>query len=222
MNKTSDILLKYIPSNMKRKTLAEILEVKPQYLSNVLNDSKKASNVFLNKFYSLFNVSDEDIDKIEKYEVFRKVPKDIRNEVLEIKKGFTNFETIYLENMGILTDDEFLISNDAEIMSIKKGILYEQMMKGDFFITVNTDRYSPFFKEDILIFKKISLNIEANGKYCLVKYKNKIDMYLIKIIDKKIVLNSLVKNGKNYILTRNKDLKIYGYVYSSIVRRVYE
>ncbi len=221
MKTTASILVKYIPKNMKRKTLAEILEVKPQYLSNILNNKRKASKNFLNKFYILFNVSSEDIENIKKYESFNNIPENIREEFIKLKEGFVNFETIYLENKGSLTDEKFLTSHDSEIINLKNGIIYKQIMEGDFFITVNTDKYSPFFKEDVLILKKIDLNIEANNKYCLIKYKGIIDLYLVKIIDKKIILNSLRKDKENYIINKSKDLKIYGYVFSSIMRRKY-
>ncbi|WP_156286282.1 helix-turn-helix domain-containing protein [Oceanivirga salmonicida] len=222
MKKTCEILLKYIPSNMKRQALANLLEVKPQYLSNILNDRKKVSDKFLDKFYKLFDVLDEDTEQIKKYETFRKIPKNIREEIIEIKKEFTVFETIYLENKGTLSDDNFIISNDAEIMTIKKGIIYKQITKGDFFITVDTDKYTPFFKNDILIFKNLDFSLEANNKYCLVKYKSKIDLFYIKIIDNKIVLNSLCLNNDNYILNNKKNLHIYGYVCCSISGGQYE
>ena len=49
MQTTGNILKKYIKKKIKRDDLAKLLGISPQYLSNIMNDKRKASKNLLNK-----------------------------------------------------------------------------------------------------------------------------------------------------------------------------
>ncbi len=48
MQTTGNILKKYIKKKIKRDDLAKLLGISPQYLSNIMNDKRKASKNLLN------------------------------------------------------------------------------------------------------------------------------------------------------------------------------
>ena len=77
MESTGEILEKYIRRKISQVELSKLIGVSPQYISNIINDLKGPSENFLNKFYIIFDVTDEDKKKISEYEELRKLPKKI-------------------------------------------------------------------------------------------------------------------------------------------------
>ena len=86
MESTGEILEKYIRRKISQVELSKLIGVSPQYISNIINDLKGPSENFLNKFYIIFDVTDEDKKKISEYEELRKLPKKIQEEITLFRK----------------------------------------------------------------------------------------------------------------------------------------
>ena len=55
MEKTGNILKKYMKYGMTQIELGKIIEVTPQYINNIINNIKGPSENFLEKFYEIFD-----------------------------------------------------------------------------------------------------------------------------------------------------------------------
>lgn len=71
METTGSILKSYMKNRIKRDDYAKLLGITPQYLSNILNDKRKASSKLLEKLIVSMNVTEDDQNKIKEYETSR-------------------------------------------------------------------------------------------------------------------------------------------------------
>ena len=94
MEKTGNILKKYMKYGMTQIELGKIIEVTPQYINNIINNIKGPSENFLEKFYEIFDVSEEDKNKIKEYEEFRKLPEKYKKEILFLRIVVTFLMTL--------------------------------------------------------------------------------------------------------------------------------
>jgi len=159
METTGEILEKYIRRKISQVELSKLIGVSPQYISNIINDLKGPSENFLDKFYKIFDVSDEDKKKISEYEELRRLPKKIQeeitlfrqDEIIQEKKHKLPVSNIVLDG-EILPNDEIYFFNEKEIQIFPK---FEGDDEDLFSIIVKSDNYEPKFHHlDTLIFSK--------------------------------------------------------------------
>lgn len=209
---TGEILKKYIPKNAKNKNIALILNVKPQYLSNVLSDIKKPSDKFLNDFFNMFNVSVEDIEQIKDYEKLRKIPKEIRKNYFEIEKNTRN---------SLKKQIQYLIIDDNGIRQIKENLYFgnttnlDFLMKADFIVKVDISNCPSFFKDQYLIFQKYN-GSDFKAGFCILEKQGKINIYNVKKYNKKYIIENLNKD-----IEIVSDINILGVLYLKIVKEEY-
>lgn len=194
MEKTGSILKRYMRHGMTQIELGKRMEVTPQYINNIMNNIKGPSENFLEKFYEIFNVTEEDKNKIREYEDFRKIPKKYQEELL-----FFRGEGIQIEKSEVKVLGSF---NPGNIFGYeeKDERLYFPKLSADesslFAIRLNCADYMPYYlKDDILLFRKgyekSKDYYSFHKKICLIKYKADIFIKEVKFINEIIILKTL-------------------------------
>ena len=124
MESTGEILEKYIRRKISQVELSKLIGVSPQYISNIINDLKGPSENFLNKFYIIFDVTDEDKKKISEYEELRKLPKKIQEEITLFRKDeIIQEKSKKFSESSVTLDGELLSNNEIyffNFQSLKK------------------------------------------------------------------------------------------------------
>ncbi|MDU4652656.1 helix-turn-helix domain-containing protein [Sneathia sanguinegens] len=188
MQTTGNILKKYIKKKIKRDDLAKLLGISPQYLSNIMNDKRKASKNLLNKLIISLGIEGEDREQLKAYE----------KERLKAK----NYELI----KKILTK-EGLKSDGSEKIYSRGGNLFNTLTNLSLFVNIDFDIFD-FVKGDILAFKKYT-NENLNNSYCLIadklyKVKQVNDSYILESDEIKIVKEISIEYILEYIIRRVK------------------
>ena len=219
MKSTGEILEKYIRRKISQVELSKLIGVSPQYISNIINDLKGPSENFLDKFYKIFDVSDEDKRKISEYEELRKLPKKIQEEITLFRKDETVQEKSHKLPISNIVLDGEILPNDEIYFFNEKEIQIFPKFEGDdedlFSIIVKSDNYEPKFHHlDTLIFskqKKINFE-ELHKKYCLVEYENKKYIKNVEYIEDTIILKALNEKEDTMIFPKGTyyNLKILG------------
>ena len=202
MEKTGEILEKYIRKEMSQVELSELMDVSPQYISNIVNNLKKPSEKFLKKFYNIFEVSEEDKEKIEEYEEFRKMPEKIREEVMLYRKRNKSQDTKIDFNLKEVILRGEVDENDNMTTYEKKERLFFSQFETDeekelFGIVLKSNKYFPQFQEnDILIFEKYRrADLKTLHKQeCLIEYKDKKLLKSAEYINNVIIFKSYCRN----------------------------
>ena len=123
METTGEILEKYIRRKISQVELSKLIGVSPQYISNIINDLKGPSENFLDKFYKIFDVSDEDKKKISEYEELRRLPKKIQEEITLFRQDEIIQEKKHkLPVSNIVLDGEILVHNYQISLLLKKDL----------------------------------------------------------------------------------------------------
>lgn len=106
MRTTGDILKeKRIKKNYSADRLAEELEVSQPYVTSIENNKKNPSKNFLKNVYKLLDFTKNEIDEINAYEEFRRLPEKIQKELVRLKKQ--KFKSV-TGNTKILVEDDFV------------------------------------------------------------------------------------------------------------------
>ena len=217
MRKTGEILEEYLRKKMSQVDLAKIIEVSPQYINNIIKNLKSPSENFLEKFYKIFDVSEEDKAEIREYEEFRKLPKKFQEEISALKKSNENDGNISkIEEVQRVTllgkfDNSgfFRYAENNESVSLPKVEINNEL----FAVKTEYIDYIPeFYINDTLIFEKITRNSNLHGKICLTEYNGKIEIKKVEYIDEVIVLKSPGERENMILLTKERysQLKIIG------------
>ncbi len=219
---TGEILEKYIRRKMSQVELSQLMDVSPQYISNIINDLKGPSEKFIRKFYNIFDVDEEDKKGISDYEEFRRLPKNIQEELLLFRGSI-----VKEEDTPILETDKVILQ--GEIIGNGKIFPYEKPMykyfpkisdeKGEnlFSLLIRCGDYFPdFHEEDLLIlekWEKLDFQI-LDGVRCLIEYEGRKIIAYVRYINETIVIRSLEQGEETLLFTRDKyfNLKIHGIV----------
>ena len=196
MENTGEVLERYLKSRMSKTDLAGILGISPQYISRVMNNLKRPSKNFLEKFYMIFNVNEEDKAKIEEYEKFRRLPDEFQKELLNLKGEMgettkTEFLKIPLKaivesELGYLTSAE----NDEFILTPKSGYVNEK----SFFIRIYSNELEPDFKNKDLVLIDPGSCMDfylLNGKICVFEYNNELLLRKMEYLKEIIILRCI-------------------------------
>ena len=106
---TGDILTKYLNKlNITQTTIASILGVSPQYINALINNRKRPSKMVMNNLIKTLSISKEDVQIIEKYEVYKKVRyiEDYDLDIQNIDKEFIlvsidgSIDFVYVEHVN--------------------------------------------------------------------------------------------------------------------------
>lgn len=100
------IKIKRKQKDLSAEQLGKELEVSQQYVTAIENDKKNPSENFLKKIYKIFNFTSEEIQQIEEYEKFRRLPKEFQNRLIELEK--TNKKLPAESNARLVTDIDFI------------------------------------------------------------------------------------------------------------------
>lgn len=219
MRKTGEILEEYLRKKMSQVDLAKIIEVSPQYINNIIKNLKSPSENFLEKFYKIFDVSEEDRAEIKEYEEFRKLPKKFQEEISALKKSNENDGNVS-KNEGtqkISLLGKFDNSGFFRYSENNESVFLPKIETNNELFAVKTEYidYIPdFYINDTLIFEKknITRNSDLHGKICLTECNGKIEIKKVEYIDEVIVLKSPGERENMILLTKEKysQLKIIG------------
>lgn len=180
METTGTILKKYMKNRIKRDDYAKLLGITPQYLSNILNDKKKASSKLLEKLITSMDIKEEDRNKIKEYETSR--------------QKLQEYDIIIKKNMK-----EGLKSYGKDKIYSKGGKLIDTLTNLSLFVELDYDIFD-FKKGDILIFTEYT-NQEFKDSICICNEK----LCKVKKVDKSYIVESdevriLKKLSIEYIL----------------------
>lgn len=191
MEKTGTILKKYMKYGMTQIELGRMIEVTPQYINNIMNNIKGPSENFLEKFYDIFDVSEDDKKKIREYEEFRRLPEKYRKELL-----FFRGEGLQIEKSEVIVFGSFNPNGIFEYQEKEEKIYFPKLSINEekfFGVKLYCTNYIPdYLNGDILLFSRISeKNVDYDRfhrKVCLIKHKTDILLMKIRYIDKILVL----------------------------------
>ncbi|MGL5099291.1 MAG: XRE family transcriptional regulator [Fusobacteriaceae bacterium] len=106
MRTTGDILKeKRLKKNYSADRLAEELEVSQPYVTSIENNKKNPSKNFLKNVYKFLEFTQSEIDEINVYEEFRRLPEKIQKELVRLKRQKLKSGT---GNTKILIEDDFV------------------------------------------------------------------------------------------------------------------
>ena len=219
MESTGEILEKYIRRKISQVELSKLIGVSPQYISNIINDLKGPSENFLNKFYIIFDVTDEDKKKISEYEELRKLPKKIQEEITLFRKDeIIQEKSKKFSESSVTLDGELLSNNEIYFFNDKRIQIFPKFEEDDkdlFSIVIKCNDCEPkFCYMDTLIFvkqKKINFE-ELHKKYCLIEYENKKHIKNVEYIGDTIILKPLNEIEDTMVFPKGTyyNLKILG------------
>ncbi len=215
MEKTGTILKKYMKYGMTQIELGRRIEVTPQYINNIMNNIKGPSENFLEKFYDIFDVSEDDKKKIKEYEEFRRLPEKYRKELL-----FFRGEGLHIEKSEVSVLGSFNSNGVFQYQEKEEKFYFPKLSRNEeeiFSVKLYCTNYIPdYLNGDILLFRRISEgNIDYDSfhkKVCLIKYKTDISLMKIRYIDKILVLQ-IPGESENFRLIpveKCRDIEILG------------
>ncbi len=189
METTGSILKSYMKNRIKRDDYAKLLGITPQYLSNILNDKRKASSKLLEKLIVSMNVTEDDQNKIKEYETSR--------------QRLQEYEII----MKKITKEGLKSCGKDKIYS-KGGKLIETLTNLSLFVELDYSIFG-FKKGDILVFTKcVDKNFKScicilNDKLCKVKKVDK--NYIVESDEIKILKNISIEHILLYTIRREDE-----------------
>ena len=215
MLNTGEILEKYLRGRMSMTDLANILGISPQYISSVVKNVKRPSKNFLDKFYMIFDVLDEDKKNIENYEEFRRLPENFQKEYLDLKIR----ENINLDdkpeitkvplkaivesglgNLNSLEKEEYINTTKAEYINDES-----------FFIKIYSNELEPEFKNKDLVLidpKSCADFYLLNNKLCILEYNEEIFLKKIEYLKEIIILRCVSEKLNPIIITESNIDKL--------------
>lgn len=228
MLSTGEILEKYLRGRMSMTDLANILVITPQYISSVVNNTKRPSKNFLEKFYMIFDVLEDDKEKIENYEEFRRLPEKFQKKYLKLKEQVSAItpkgsgvikvplKAVVESGLGLLNElekEEYISISDVEPVS-----------SFSFFIKVyGNELESEFKNKDLLLIDQEGTNdlYLLNNKLCVVKYNNDLFLRKIEYLKEVVILRCVNDRLNPIILTGSniEELKCIGRV-KQIIRYI--
>ena len=221
MLNTGEILEKYLRGRMSMTDLANILGISPQYISSVVKNVKRPSKNFLDKFYMIFDVLDEDKKNIENYEKFRRLPENFQKEYLELKgresiklNSLPEITRVPLKavvesglgNLNSLEKEEYINTTKAEYITDES-----------FFIKIYSNELEPEFKNKdlVLIDPKSCTDFNLlNNKLCILEYNNELFLRKVEYLKEVIILRCVNEKLNPIIITETNinSLKCIGRV----------
>ena len=213
MLNTGEILEKYLKGRMSMTDLAGLLGITPQYISSVLNNTKRPSKNFLEKFYMIFDVTEEDKEVIDNYEEFRRLPENFQKEYLKLKEknskntpkgsGISKFplRAIVESGLGLLNELE-----KEEYISIPET---EYVSESSFFIKVYGNEMEPeFINKDMLLVDPESCGdlYLMNNKICVLKHNEELFLRRIEYF-KEVVILRCINNRLNPIVLTGENIE---------------
>ena len=213
MLNTGEILEKYLKGRMSMTDLAGLLGITPQYISSVLNNTKRPSKNFLEKFYMIFDVMEEDKENIENYEEFRRLPENFQKEYLKLKEknskntpkgsGILKFplKAIVESGLGLLNELE-----KEEYISIPET---DSVSENSFFIKIHGNELEPeFINKDMLLMDPESCGelYLMNNKICVLKHNNELFLRRVEYFKEVVILRS-INNKLNPIVITGENIE---------------
>ena len=213
MLNTGEILEKYLKGRMSMTDLAGLLGITPQYISSVLNNTKRPSKNFLEKFYMIFDVMEEDKENIENYEEFRRLPENFQKEYLKLKEknskntpkgsGILKFplKAIVESGLGLLNELE-----KEEYISIPET---DSVSENSFFIKVYGNELEPeLINKDMLLMDPESCGelYLMNNKICVLKHNNELFLRRVEYF-KEVVILRCINNKLNPIVITGENIE---------------
>ena len=213
MLNTGEILEKYLKGRMSMTDLAGLLGITPQYISSVLNNTKRPSKNFLEKFYMIFDVMEEDKENIENYEEFRRLPEHFQKEYLKLKEknskntpkgsGILKFplKAIVESGLGLLNELE-----KEEYISIPET---DSVSENSFFIKIYGNELEPeFINKDMLLMDPESCGelYLMNNKICVLKHNNELFLRRVEYF-KEVVILRCINNKLNPIVITGENIE---------------
>jgi SOS-response transcriptional repressor LexA len=213
MLNTGEILEKYLKGRMSMTDLAGLLGITPQYISSVLNNTKRPSKNFLEKFYMIFDVTMEDKETVENYEEFRRLPEGFQKEYLKLKeKNSKNLpkgtsivkiplKAIVESGLGLLNELE-----KEEYISIPES---EFISENGFFIRIYGSELEPeFINKDMVYLDPESCGdlYLMNNKICVLKYNDELFLRKVEYF-KEVVILRCINNKLNPIVLTGENIE---------------
>mgnify|MGYP003456867252 FL=1 len=213
MLNTGEILEKYLKGRMSMTDLAGLLGITPQYISSVLNNTKRPSKNFLEKFYMIFDVMEEDKENIENYEEFRRLPENFQKEYLKLKEknskntpkgsGILKFplKAMVESGLGLLNEKE-----KEEYISIPET---DSVSENSFFIKIYGNELEPeFINKDMLLMDPESCGelYLMNNKICVLKHNNELFLRRVEYF-KEVVILRCINNKLNPIVITGENIE---------------
>lgn len=221
MLNTGEILEKHLKNRMSMTDLANILGITPQYISSVIKNVKRPSKNFLDKFYMIFNVLDEDKKNIEDYEKFRRLPENFQKEYLALKGR----ESIKLNSTPEITRvplKAIIESGLGNLNSLEKEEYInttraEYITDESFFIKIFSNELEPEFKNKdlVLIDPKSCTDFNLlNNKLCILEYNSELFLRKVEYLKEVIILRCVNEKLNPIIITESNinNLKCIGRV----------
>ena len=213
MLNTGEILEKYLKGRMSMTDLAGLLGITPQYISSVLNNTKRPSKNFLEKFYMIFDVMEEDKEGVENYEEFRRLPENFQKEYLKLREKSSKtgpkgsgiikvpLRAIVESGLGLLNELE-----KEEYISIPET---EHVSENSFFVRIYGNELEPeFMNKDMVLVNPESCGdlYMLNNKICVLKYND--DLFLRKVeYFKEVVILRCINNRLNPIVLTGENIE---------------
>ena len=199
---TGDILTKYLNKlNITQTTIASILGVSPQYINALINNRKRPSKMVMNNLIKTLSISKEDVQIIEKYEVYKKVRyiEDCDFDIQCIGKyNINGFEYTFNEEKIMISN---LKRNDLKYLKIECSNL-EEFNKGEYvFIETENLDLQNIDKEFILI------SIDGSIDFVYVEHVN--DKLYMRYLNHLKGANILSKTNQNKIKIIGKYIGKY-------------
>ena len=189
---TGDILTKYLNKwNITQTTIANILGVSPQYINALINNRKKPSKIVMNNLVKVLNISKEDIQIIEKYEVYKKVK-------------YTEDYPTDIQCIGVYTLNGFEYKFSEEKISISN--LKRNDLK---YLKIEIDNLEEFKLGEYIFIETKDLYIESIDKdFILINFDGSIDFVYVEHVNDKLYMRYLNHLKGTNILSRTNQSKI--------------
>lgn len=164
---TGDILTKYLNKlNITQTTIASILGVSPQYINALINNRKRPSKMVMNSLIKTLSISKEDVQIIEKYEVYKKVKyiEDYNFDIQCIGKYTINgFEYTFNEEKITISN---LKRDDLKYLKIECSNL-EEFNLGEYIFIETRDLDIQNIDKDFIL-----INIDGSIDFVYVEHVN--------------------------------------------------
>ena len=164
---TGDILTKYLNKlNITQTTIASILGVSPQYINALINNRKRPSKMVMNSLIKTLSISKEDVQIIEKYEVYKKVRyiEDYNFDIQCIGKYTINgFEYTFNEEKITISN---LKRDDLKYLKIECSNL-EEFNLGEYIFIETRDLDIQNIDKDFIL-----INIDGSIDFVYVEHVN--------------------------------------------------
>ena len=199
---TGDILTKYLNKlNITQTTIASILGVSPQYINALINNRKRPSKMVMNNLIKTLSISKEDVQIIEKYEVYKKVRyiEDYDFDIQCIGKYTINgFEYTFNEEKIMISN---LKRNDLKYLKIECSNL-EEFNKGEYIFIETRDLDIQNIDKDFIL-----INIDGSIDFVYVEHVN--DKLYMRYLNHLKGTNILSRTNQNKIKIIGKYIGKY-------------